>query len=76
MNINRYSHLKRQGLCEIKPEGGGYAFVTKKYSQETGKEEAPNVQAVDVEQLIKDKKTLEDAIANIEEAIADIEQLS
>ena len=56
MNYKDYVEKKEESLSEIVKAGGGYAIAFKKWNQETGEAEEPEIQAIDLDELETKKK--------------------
>ena len=72
MDVKKYLEKKELGLAEVVKAGGGYALAFKKFSSDTGEVEEPEIQAVDLEELAKQKADLESQIKGIETLEADV----
>ena len=72
MDITKYIERKIDGRAEVIKAGGGYALAFKRWSADTGAVEEPEIEAVDVEELKKQKVELQNKIADIDSLLADI----
>ena len=72
MDITKYIDRKVDGRAEVIKAGGGYALAFKKWNVNTGEAEEPEIEAVSVEELKKQKSDLQSQIADIDELLADI----
>ena len=72
MDISKYIERKEDGRAEVIKAGGGFALAFKKWSADTGIAEEPEIEAVNVEELEKQKADLQDQIADIDQLLADI----
>lgn len=75
MDVKKYAERKKDGLAEVVKAGGGYALAFKRWDVNTGESEEPEIQAVDLDALVKQKEDLQSQIANVEALEADIVSL-
>ena len=75
MDITKYIEKRDLGLAEVIKAGGGYALAFKRWSADSGEQEEPEIQAVDLDALTKQKKDLQGQIDDIEALKADITTL-
>jgi len=75
MDVKKYIERKKDGFAEVVKAGGGYALAFRKWNIDTGKSEEPDIQAVDVDTLAKQKEDLKSQIADIDALLADIKEL-
>jgi len=71
MNYKDYVEKKDKGLSEIVKAGSGYAIAFKRWDEETGEVEEPEIQAVDLDELASKKEELQKEIADIDLVVAD-----
>ena len=72
MNIKDYKEKKAKGLSEIIVAGGGHAMSIKRFSQDDGTEEAPEITAIDIEVIQARKDELVVEIEDCDLVIADV----
>lgn len=75
MDIAKYVESKVDGRAEVVKAGGGYALVFKKWNVDNGEQEEPEIQAVNLDELTKQRVGLESQIADIDTLKADITAL-
>lgn len=75
MNAKEYVDKKVKGLAEVVKAGGGYAFAVKRYSHEDGKILSPEIESVDLDDLVSKKAELEAEVADYTTLIADVNVL-
>ena len=75
INAERYLEKKAKGLAEVVQAGGGYAVAYKKFDADTGEALEPEIQAVSLDDLNKQKADLQSQIDDIDALIADINEL-
>lgn len=75
MNIKDYKDKKAKGQAEIVKAGGGYAFATKRYSQDDGSELTPEIESLDPDKLTEQKEALIAEVADYDLVLADITAL-
>lgn len=76
MNIKDYKDKKTAGLTEIVKAGGGYAFATKRYSQDDGSELTPEIESLDLDKVTEKKEELIAEAADYDLVIADVAALN
>jgi len=76
MDYKNYLEKKERGTAEIIKAGGGFAIAIKKFDVETGEPTDPEITALDLEVLEKEKTELQSKIADIDSVIANINFLS
>jgi len=74
-DVKSYLQKKGKGLAEVVKAGGGYAIAFKRFSPEDGSQLEPEIQAISVDELNKQKEDLQAQIEDIDAVLADIEAL-
>ena len=72
MDYKNYLEKKASGNAEIIKAGGGNAIAVKKFDVDTGAPVAPEITAIDLAELQKEKAELQEKINNINAIIAEI----
>jgi len=72
-DYKNYLEKKEKGNAEIITAGGGFAIAVKKFDQDSGEPIAPEITSIDLETLQKEKKELQDKIADIDSMIASVQ---
>lgn len=72
IDVTNYISKKEEGTAEVVVAGGGVAVAFKKWNEDTGELKKPEIQAIDTEELEKEKVVLQQKIADIDQLIADI----
>ena len=75
IDVKSYLQKKEKGLAEVVKAGGGYAIAFKKFSPEDGSQLEPEIQAISVDELNKQKADLQAQIKDIDAVLADIKTL-
>lgn len=75
IDIKNYTKRKEAGLLSIAKVGSGFAVSQKKFDPETGKEVTPMVAGFHTNDIEKVKTSLQEAIANADALLADINSL-
>jgi len=70
MNIKRFLIKKDAGLADIRKIEGQITIEEKRFDKETGKEESPKTEFVDIKALLKKKEQYQKAIDEIDSFIA------
>lgn len=75
INISDYAQKKAAGNVAIGKIGNAYAMTVKRYKVEDGKEDTPQVVAIDIASLEEQKAQLQAAIVDLDTMIADFKAL-
>jgi len=75
IDIKNYLDKKARGLATLTKIMGGYAIAFQKFSPEDGSQLEPEIQAISVDELNKQKADLQAQIEDIDAVLADIEAL-
>ena len=75
MNVKEYIDKKSKGLAEVVKAGGGQAFAVKRFSSNDGTELSPEIESIDVDELIARKTELEAEVIDYTTLIADVGML-
>ena len=75
INISSYEEDKKNWLVTLAKVGAAYAISKKKFDPESGKELAPEVIALDRNDLIVKKEQLNQDVKQIDLLLADLEDL-
>ena len=75
MNVKEYKDKKDKGLAEVVEAGGGCAFAVKRFSEDDGSELTPEIESIDLDDLITRKEELEIEVEDYTDLIADIDKL-
>lgn len=73
IDVTNYISKKEKGTAEVVVAGGGFAIAFKKWDEDTGELKKPEIQAINTEELEKEKATLQQKITDIDQLIADIQ---
>ena len=75
MDVVRYLEKKLKGGVTLASVGDSFALEYKKYDSDTGAEIAPEVIAIDRNELLAEKTRLQAQIADIDAVISDMDAL-
>lgn len=75
MNIKEYIDKKSKGLAEVVKAGGGQAFAIKRFDPNDGTELSPEIESVDIDDLLARKTELEAEVVDYATLITDIGNL-
>ena len=74
MNITDYKNKKNKGLIKIVKINDAYAFIIKKFNLETGREIEPDIESIDLDELIKEKNSYQIKVTDYIGLIKDVKK--
>ena len=74
--VEQYIAKKEQSLVEVSKMGGAFAMMVRKFSPDNGEEVAPELLALDINQVEAQKADLQAQIAALDILIADLNKLT
>lgn len=75
LDITKYKARREAGLIAIAKVGAAYAVSVRRFNQEDGAEETPQVVGIDLSQIQKTRDDLMKQVAGLDDLIEDLQEL-